>query len=53
MKFLYLADAAALSPPRVTIRKRLPWLLGNIGLHIGTASAITPFQSVISEIEEM
>lgn len=41
-------DEAALSPPQVTIRKRLPWLLGNIGLYIGAASAIAPFQSVIS-----
>ncbi|MBD2461100.1 magnesium transporter [Oscillatoria sp. FACHB-1407] len=41
-------DEAALSPPTVTIRKRLPWLLGNIGLYIGAASAIAPFQNVIS-----
>jgi magnesium transporter len=41
-------DEAALSPPKVTIRKRLPWLLGNVGLYIGAASAIAPFQSVIS-----
>ena len=41
-------DEAALSPARVTIRKRLPWLLGNIGLYIGAASAIAPFQGVIS-----
>ncbi|MDX2097998.1 MAG: magnesium transporter [Leptolyngbyaceae cyanobacterium bins.59] len=41
-------DEAALSPPHVTIRKRLPWLLGNIGLYIGAASAIAPFQGVIS-----
>lgn len=41
-------DEAALSPPQVTIRKRLPWLLGNIGLYIGAASAIAPYQSVIS-----
>jgi magnesium transporter len=41
-------DEAALSPPTVTIRKRLPWLLGNIGLYIGAASAIAPFQQVIS-----
>jgi magnesium transporter len=41
-------DEAALSPPAVTIRKRLPWLLGNIGLYIGAASAIAPFQHVIS-----
>jgi magnesium transporter len=43
-------DEAALSPPHVTIRKRLPWLLGNIGLYIGAASAIAPFQSVISTV---
>ncbi|MDX2217214.1 MAG: magnesium transporter [Oculatellaceae cyanobacterium bins.114] len=41
-------DEAALSPPAVTIRKRLPWLLGNIGLYIGAASAIAPFQHVIA-----
>lgn len=41
-------DEAALSPPLVTLRKRLPWLLGNIGLYIGAASAIAPFQNVIS-----
>ena len=40
-------DEAALSPPQVTLRKRLPWLLGNIGLYIGAASAIAPFQKVI------
>lgn len=41
-------DEAALSPPGVTLRKRLPWLLANIGLYIGAASAIAPFQHVIS-----
>jgi magnesium transporter len=41
-------DEAALSAPQVTIRKRLPWLLGNIGLYIAAASAIAPFQRVIS-----
>jgi len=41
-------DEAALSHPLVTLRKRLPWLLGNIGLYIGAASAIAPFQKVIS-----
>ncbi|NEQ25387.1 MAG: magnesium transporter, partial [Microcoleus sp. SIO2G3] len=41
-------DEAALSPPQVTIQKRLPWLLANIGLYIGAASAIAPFQGVIS-----
>ncbi len=43
-------DEAALSAPQVTIRKRLPWLLGNIGLYIGAASAIAPFQGVISVV---
>lgn len=43
-------DEAALSPPQVTIRKRLPWLLGNIALYIGAASAISPFQKVISQV---
>ena len=33
-------DEAALSAPQVTIRKRLPWLLANIGLYVGAASAI-------------
>ncbi|MBW4575329.1 MAG: magnesium transporter [Aphanothece sp. CMT-3BRIN-NPC111] len=41
-------DEAALSPPLVTIRKRLPWLLGNIVLYIGAASAIAPFQKTIT-----
>ncbi|NJO80971.1 MAG: magnesium transporter [Cyanobacteria bacterium RM1_2_2] len=41
-------DEAALSPPRVTVRKRLPWLLGNIVLYVGAASAIAPFQQVIA-----
>jgi magnesium transporter len=41
-------DEAALSSPYVTVRKRLPWLLGNIGLYIGAASAIAPFQGIIS-----
>lgn len=41
-------DEAALSPPTVTIRKRLPWLLGNIVLYVGAAGAIAPFQNVIS-----
>ncbi|MEP0921471.1 magnesium transporter [Leptolyngbya sp. ST-U4] len=41
-------DEAALSPPIVTIQKRLPWLLLNIALYVGAASAIAPFQSVIS-----
>ncbi|MEM1395066.1 MAG: magnesium transporter [Cyanobacteria bacterium P01_D01_bin.116] len=40
-------DETALCSPRVTLRKRLPWLLGNIGLYIAAASAIAPFQEVI------
>ncbi|MGD1910395.1 MAG: magnesium transporter [Rivularia sp. (in: cyanobacteria)] len=40
-------DEAALCSPQVTLRKRLPWLLGNIGLYIAAASAIAPFQEVI------
>ncbi|OUL20130.1 magnesium transporter [Nostoc sp. 106C] len=43
-------DEAALSPPGVTIRKRLPWLLGIMALYVGAASAIAPFQSVISAV---
>lgn len=43
-------DEQALSPPQVTIRKRLPWLLGNIVLYIAAASAISPFQNVISQV---
>lgn len=41
-------DEAALSPPLDTIRKRLPWLVGVMGLYIGAASAIAPFQQVIA-----
>jgi magnesium transporter len=43
-------DEGALSPARVTVQKRLPWLLGNIVLYIGAASAIAPFQGTISAI---
>jgi magnesium transporter len=43
-------DEEALSPPLVKIRNRLPWLLGVIGLYIGAASAIAPFQTVISQV---
>ena len=43
-------DESALSPPQTTIRKRLPWLVLNIGLYIGAASAIAPFQSTISMV---
>lgn len=41
-------DESTLSPPLVTIRKRLPWLLLNIMLYIGAASAIAPFQETIA-----
>ncbi len=41
-------DEEALSPPHVTIAKRLPWLVGNIGLYVGAASAIAPFQKTIA-----
>ncbi len=41
-------DEAALSPPWVTVQKRLPWLVANIGLYMGAASLIAPFQEVIS-----
>ncbi|HEY9644292.1 MAG TPA: magnesium transporter [Coleofasciculaceae cyanobacterium] len=41
-------DEAALSPFNVTLRKRLPWLVANMALYIGAASAIAPFQQVIS-----
>lgn len=41
-------DEEALSPPLVTIAKRLPWLIGNIGLYVGAASAIAPFQKTIA-----
>lgn len=43
-------DEGALSPPLVTIINRLPWLLGIMGLYIGAASAIAPFQSVIAAV---
>ncbi|HAA27675.1 MAG TPA: magnesium transporter [Cyanobacteria bacterium UBA8553] len=43
-------DEAALSPPQVTVRKRLPWLVGNIALYVGAASAIAPFQGTISSV---
>ena len=43
-------DEAALSPPQVTISKRLPWLLGNIALYVGAASAIAPFQGTIASV---
>ncbi|WP_138505607.1 magnesium transporter [Nostoc sp. PA-18-2419] len=43
-------DEAALSSPFLTIRNRLPWLLGIMALYIGAASAIAPFQSVIAAV---
>lgn len=43
-------DEEALSPPLVTIQNRLPWLLGVMALYIGAASAIAPFQTVISQV---
>jgi magnesium transporter len=41
-------DESVLATPRVAIFKRLPWLMGNIALYLGAASAIAPFQSTIS-----
>lgn len=43
-------DEEALSSPLVTIQNRLPWLLGVMALYIGAASAIAPFQTVISQV---
>ncbi|AGY58128.1 magnesium transporter [Gloeobacter kilaueensis] len=43
-------DEQALSAPLTKVQKRLPWLLGNIVLYIGAASAIAPFQTTISLI---
>ncbi len=43
-------EESALCSPKVTLRKRLPWLLGNIGLYIAAASAIAPFQEVIKVV---
>jgi magnesium transporter len=43
-------DEAALSSPLLTIRNRLPWLLGIMALYIGAASAIAPFQAIISAV---
>ncbi len=43
-------DEGALSPPQVTLAKRLPWLLGVMALYIGAASAIAPFQAVIAHV---
>jgi magnesium transporter len=43
-------DETALSSPLITIRNRLPWLLGIMLLYIGASSAIAPFQSTISMV---
>ncbi len=43
-------DEEVLSRPLVTVRKRLPWLLGNIGLYIGAASAVASFQGTIAAV---
>lgn len=43
-------DEAVFSTPWETMRKRVPWLLGNVALYIGAASAIAPFQHVISVV---
>lgn len=43
-------DEAVLGAPQVTLRKRLPWLLGVMALYIGAASAIAPFQRVIQQV---
>ena len=43
-------EDSALSSPLVTIRQRLPWLLGIMCLYIGASSAIAPFQSIISMV---
>ncbi len=44
------SDETTFTSPQVTIRKRLPWLLGNIALYIAAASVIAPFQQVISVV---
>ena len=41
---------SVLASPQATIRKRLPWLLGVMALYLGAASAIAPFQPVISMV---
>ncbi len=43
-------DESVLAAPQVTLRKRLPWLLGVMALYIGAASAIAPFQQVIQQV---
>jgi len=41
-------DELALGAPLDSVKKRLPWLVGNIALYVGVASVIAPFQSVIA-----
>jgi magnesium transporter len=43
-------DEGALSSPIVTLRNRLPWLLGIMCLYIGASSAIAPFQPTIAKV---
>jgi magnesium transporter len=43
-------DEGALSAPIVTLRNRLPWLLGIMCLYIGASSAIAPFQPTIKAV---
>ncbi len=44
------SDEGPLSPPLVTLRNRLPWLLGIMCLYIGASSAIAPFQPTIAAV---
>lgn len=41
-------DELALGAPLDSVKKRLPWLVGNIALYVGVASVIAPFQGVIA-----
>jgi len=41
-------DELALGAPLDSVKKRLPWLVGNIALYVGVARVIAPFQSVIA-----
>jgi len=41
-------DELALGAPLESVKKRLPWLVGNIALYVGVASVIAPFQAVIA-----
>jgi magnesium transporter len=43
-------DESSLSMPWTKIKSRLPWLLFTMLLYIGAATAITPFQLIISKI---